>query len=211
VSGADRDRLAILVHEVRSSVAALAAIAETYPHVRDDARASRPLVELALSAARGIERVVTDATVASVRLEKVDVGRLVDDAVAAALLAGSDVRAELAAGLPSIQADPVRLLQALDNLVANALVHSGSAGGVVVRARQDEASIVLSVVDAGTGVPLAEQERIFQPGVRLHGERPGSGIGLAVSRAIAEAHGGSLTVESAPGLGATFSLRIPVA
>ena len=210
MTDADRDRLTILVHEVRSSVAALAAIAETYPLVRDDAGASRPLVELAVAAARGIERLVTDAALASVRVEEVDVARVVDDAVAAAVLAGGDVRAEVAADLPSIRADPVRLRQALDNLVANALVHSGSDDVVVVRARQGEASILLSVVDAGMGVPLAEQERIFQSGVRLDGERPGWGIGLAVSRAIAEAHGGSLTVESAPGRGATFSLDIPI-
>ena len=208
--GADRDRLAILVHEVRSSVAALAAISETYPHVRDDAGASRPLVELALSAARAIERLVTDATLASVRLEEVDVGRVVDDAVAAAVLAGADVRAEVAAGLPSIQADPVRLREALDNLVANALVHSDSTDEVIVRARREEGSILLSVVDVGTGVPFAEQERIFQPGVRLDADRPGSGIGLAVARAVAEAHGGSLTVESAPSEGATFTITFPV-
>jgi signal transduction histidine kinase len=211
VSGADRDRLAILVHEVRSSVAALVAISETYAHVRHDAGAHRPLVELALSAARAIERLVNDATLASVRPEEVDVGRVVEESVAAAVLAGGDVRAEVAADLPSIQADPVRLRQALDNLVANALVHSGSAEEVVVRARQEEGSILLSVVDAGTGVPFAEQERIFQPGVRLDGERPGSGIGLAVARAVAEAHDGSLTLDSTAGRGATFTLRIPVA
>ena len=210
MSEAHRDRLAILVHEVRSSVAALAAISETYPHVRGDAGASRPLVELALSAARAIERLVTDATLASVRLEEVDVGRVVDDAVAAAALAGADVSAEVAAGLPSVQADPVRLRQALDNLVANALVHSGSADDVIVRARQEEGSILLSVVDVGTGVPVAEQERIFQPGARLDADRPGSGIGLAVARAVAEAHGGSLTVESAPSEGATFTITFPV-
>jgi two-component system sensor histidine kinase BaeS len=102
------------------------------------------------------------------------------------------------------------LRQALDNLVANALVHSGSVDEVVVRALHGEASILISVVDAGAGVPLAEQERIFQPGVRLDGERPGSGIGLAVARAVAEAHGGSLTVESAPDEGATFTLQVPV-
>ena len=162
MTDADRDRLAILVHEVRSSVAALSAIAETYPQVRSDVAASRPLVELALAASRGIERIVTDAAVASVRREPVDVGRLVDETVAAAVLGGGNVRAEMAAGLPLLDADPLRLRQALDNLVTNALVHSGSAEVVVVRARRDEASIVISVVDAGAGVPLAEQERIFR-------------------------------------------------
>lgn len=210
MSRPDRDRLAILVHEVRSSVAALAAIAVTYPEARRDASARRPLVDLALAASRGIERVVTDATVASVRLEDVDIGRLVEETVTAAVLGGGSVRAEVAAGLPLLRADPLRLRQALDNLISNALLHSGSTDDVVVRARRAEASIVLSVVDTGAGVPLAEQERIFEGGVRLDDERPGSGIGLGLVRAIAEAHGGTLTVESVPGHGATFNLSVPV-
>ena len=210
MSSTDSDRLAILVHEVRSSVAALAAIAETYPQARQDVEAGRQLVELALAASRGIERVVGDAGVASVRREQVDVGLLVEEVVAAAVLRGGNVRADVTAGLPALEADPLRLRQAMDNLVANALVHSGSATEVVVGARQAGASILLSVVDTGAGVPLAEQERIFEPGVRLDTERPGSGIGLAVARAIAEAHGGALTVESAPGRGATFTITLPV-
>ncbi len=208
MTDADRDRLAILVHEVRSSVAALSAIAETYPQVRDDPAASRPLVELTLAASRSIERLVRDAAVASVRLEEVDVGRLAEEAVAAAVVAGGNVRAEIARGLPLIQADPLRLRQALDNLVANALLHSGSTDDVVVRARNADGSVLISVVDTGVGVHPAEQERIFEKGVRLDEARPGSGIGLALARAIAEAHGGTLSVDSVPGQGATFNLSV---
>lgn len=208
MTDADRDRLAILVHEVRSSVAALSAIAETYPQVRDDPAASRPLVELTLAASRSIERLVRDAAVASVRLEEVDVGRLAEEAVAAAVVAGGNVRAEIARGLPLIQADPLRLRQALDNLVANALLHSGSTDEVVVRARNADGSVLISVVDTGVGVHPAEQERIFEKGVRLDEARPGSGIGLALARAIAEAHGGTLSVDSVPGQGATFNLSV---
>jgi two-component system sensor histidine kinase BaeS len=211
VSGPDRNRLAILVHEVRSSVAALAAIAETYPQVRDDVAANRPLVELALAAARGIERVVTDAAVASVRREQVDIARLVEETVAAAVLGGGNVRADVATGLPLLEADPLRLRQALDNLVSNALVHSGSTAEVIVRARGGGESIMISVLDTGAGIPLDDQQRIFEAGVRLERERPGSGIGLAVVRAIAEAHGGALTVESVPGEGASFTVEIPLA
>lgn len=208
MTDADRDRLAILVHEVRSSVAALSAIAETYPQVRDDPAASRPLVELTLAASRSIERLVRDAAVASVRLEEVDVGRLAEEAVAAAVVAGGNVRAEIARGLPLIQADPLRLRQALDNLVANALLHSGSTDEVVVRTRNADGSVLISVVDTGVGVHPAEQERIFEKGVRLDEARPGSGIGLALARAIAEAHGGTLSVDSVPGQGATFNLSV---
>ena len=101
MTDADRDRLAILVHEVRSSVAALSAIAETYPQVRDDvrreppARGARARGMLAGSSASSRMQ-----TVASVRKEPVDVGRLVEEAVAAAVLGGGNVRAEIAAGLP---------------------------------------------------------------------------------------------------------------
>jgi two-component system, OmpR family, sensor histidine kinase BaeS len=146
-----------------------------------------------------------------VRLEDVDIGRLVDETVTAAVLGGGHVRAEVAAGLPLVQADPLRLRQALDNLVSNALLHSGSAGEVVVSGRRTETSILLSVADTGTGVPPADQERIFGSGLRLDSERPGSGLGLAVARAIAEAHAGTLTVDSVPGRGATFTVTLPLA
>ena len=80
-------------------------------------------------------------------------GRLAEDAVAAAVVAGGNVRAEIAIGLPLIEADPLRLRQALDNLVANALLHSGSTDEVVVRARHVDGSVLISVVDTGVGVP----------------------------------------------------------
>lgn len=209
-SDADRDRLAILVHEVRSPVAALAAIAETLREETLEPAARDELAALAVAASRGIERVVTDATVASVRIEDVDVGRLVRETVAAAALAGGTIRADVAAGLPRLQADPLRLRQALDNLVSNALAHTPSGTEVVVSASsRDDGGVLLSVTDSGDGIAVADQRRIFDAGVRLNLDRPGAGLGLAVARAIAEAHGGTLTVESAPGEGATFTLTLP--
>lgn len=209
ISDADRDRLAILVHEVRSPVAALAAIAETLREESLERSARCELADLALAACRGIERVVTDATVASVLQENVDVGRLIGETAAAAALAGTPVRAEVAPGLPRLEADPLRLRQALDNLVSNAAAYTPSGEEVVVSASTREGNVLLSVTDSGQGVAIEHQERIFDAGVRLNLERPGSGLGLAVARAIAEAHGGTLTVESAPGKGATFTLALP--
>ena len=204
------ERLAVLVHEVRSPVAALRAIAETFRGQRIEPAERRPLIGLAIAACLGIERLVRDVPVSSVRLEPVDIRCLVEEVVAAAVLGGANVRAEIGAGLPSLRADPVRLRQAFDNLVSNALRHAGSSSEVLVLARRDGPSVLISVVDRGPGIPVEQQERIFEPGVRLKTGRPGSGLGLAVSRAIAEAHGGTLTVESVPGQGSAFNLALPV-
>ena len=206
----DTQRLAVLVHEVRSPVAALSAIAEAIADKSLDGSERLELARLVISACRGIERVVLDAAIASVRLERVDVGALVRQVAAAASLVGMRVEPSVAADLPRITADPLRLRQALDNLVANALTHAGSDEEVSVTATSNGTYVLLSVSDSGSGVPLMEQERIFEAGVRLNPNRAGSGLGLAIARAIAEAHGGHLTVTSTPRVGATFTIALPV-
>jgi signal transduction histidine kinase len=203
------DRLAILVHEVRSPVAALSAIAGAYGAADLERPARQELVALVVAACRAIERLVSDVAIASVRLEEVDLGRLIFDVAAAAAVGGARVRAEMATGLPRLRADPLRLRQALDNLVSNALVHAPGGDAVVVRAVAEGGGVVLSVTDAGPGVTAADQETIFDPGTRLDARRPGAGLGLAVARAIAEAHGGTLAVTSTPGQGATFTIALP--
>ena len=203
-------RLSVLVHEVRSPVAALRAIAEAFVTGEDTQGSDRAeLVRLAINACRGLERIAVDALTLSARRETIDPGELVRDVVATARLRGSDVSADVSTGLPAVSGDPVRLRQALDNLVTNALVHSETGSTVVVGAAVSRDGVLLSVSDAGAGIPHAEQERIFMPGERLEASTPGSGLGLAISRAIAEAHGGRLSVVSAPGLGATFTITLP--
>ena len=204
------DRLAILLHEVRSPVAALRVIVDAVR--RDDLEPSalREVVGLALAACRGIERIVTDVTAASVRPEDVDPGSLVRAAAAAASLSGARVRARVAPGLPRVSADPLRLRQALDNLVSNALVHGGPDAEVVVSAVSDGSHVLLTVADTGVGIPEEEQSRIFEPGVRFDRATTGTGLGLMVTRAIAEGHGGTLTVESQPGRGSMFTIGLPI-
>ncbi len=202
-------RLAILVHEVRSSVAALAAVAEAHRDESLEPDARRSLVPHAHAPCRAIDRLVADATVASVRLEPVDLGVVVRETVAAARLRAATVRAVVEPELPIVDADALRIRQALDNLVANALTHGGG-GEIVVHAYVREHELLLAVSDSGRGIPAADQERIFDAGVRLDSARPGSGLGLAVVRAIAEAHRATLRVDSAPGRGATFTLALPL-
>jgi signal transduction histidine kinase len=203
-------RLALLGHELRSPVAALVAIAET---LGDEQRPLAPdvqrrLLHLACAAARDVERIVIDASPTSLRRERVETRRLVTDAVTTAAIRGGAVRAEADDDLPPLDADPVRLRQALANLIANAVSHSPAGAVVVVTARVRENAIELAVRDAGSGVPVGQREAIFAPGARF-AERPGQGIGLAVARAVAEAHGGTIELDSAPGRGATFRLVLP--
>ena len=203
----DPSGLAVVAHEIRSPVAALVAIADAYPDA-DEARQKR-LLELAEAALVSIERLLVEAPTVSLRAERLDAGRLARDAAeTAALTSGSSVVARTEDGLV-VEGDPERLRQALDNLIGNAIGHSPDGGEVTVTAARRGGVITIEVADEGDGIPAADLERMFEPGVRLTSDRPGSGLGLAVVRAIARAHGGEVEVESTPGQGSTFRLVLP--
>lgn len=208
--GRESSRLAVLVHEVRSPVAALAAIAEAVSGPTLDAPLRRDLVRLAGTACRSIERIVADAAMTALQRQDLDPAALVQEAASAWALGGARVEARAPAGLPTISGDPIRLRQALDNLISNALTHSGSDAAVVVEAAVARDSMLLSVSDTGRGLPLADQERVLESGIRLDPESPGSGLGLGIVRAIVVAHAGSLSVDSMPGAGATFTIALPL-
>jgi len=203
----DSSGLAVLAHEIRSPVAALVAIADAYPGA-DGTRQAR-LLELAEAALASIERLLVEAPAASLRVERLDPGRLARDAAeTAALTSACSVVARTETGLV-VDGDPERLRQALANLIGNAIGHSPAGGEVTVTADRRGDSIAIEVADEGDGIPAADLERMFEPGVRLKTDRPGSGLGLAIVRAIARAHGGEVEVESTPGQGATFRLVLP--
>lgn len=209
-SGLDQARLAVLVHEVRSPVAALSAVAETVADLPADDSMRRELVRLALAASRGIERIVMDLAVASVRLEPVDVGALVRDAVAAFVVRGDNVVLEGDVAMLLVHGDPVRLRQVLDNLIGNALAHGSAGTPVVVRANPLGEDVAIAVSDTGPGIPHDALDGIFDLGVRLDAGATGSGLGLTLSRSIVRAHGGELDVESVHGEGSTFTIVLPV-
>jgi len=112
---------------------------------------------------------------------------------------------------PVCETDDVRVEQIIVNLLSNAVRHSSPGEPVVVRVEGVPGEIRIHVVDRGPGVPPEAQAAIFEPFVRVgpHGGL-GSGLGLPVSRRLAEVLGGRLTVTSTPGAGATFTLTLPV-
>jgi signal transduction histidine kinase len=127
---------------------------------------------------------------------------------------GFKVDVTIAADLPEVEMDAAAVGQALANLVDNAIKYSGDERSVTVDARVVEGRLALSVADRGVGIPRTEHERIFEKFYRVGRSdtqgRRGSGVGLALVRHIAEAHGGDVTVESAPGAGSRFTLRLPL-
>jgi signal transduction histidine kinase len=110
-------------------------------------------------------------------------------------------------GVPLLLADAARLKQALLNLLSNAAEVSPEGTRVEVAVARDGGGAEVTVRDHGPGVPPRDRRRIFEP--FRSGRHGGTGLGLTIVERVAEAHGGSVEVEDAPGGGALFRLRIP--
>lgn len=120
------------------------------------------------------------------------------------------IKSQVPEGLPLVKADPVLLAQLIGNLLDNALQYSDGAIDLTVSA--DARELTVAVKDRGPGIPEAERASLFEPYVRGDQAGPrGAGLGLAVCRAIAQAHGGHLTFRPRTGSGSIFSLALPVA
>jgi signal transduction histidine kinase len=115
--------------------------------------------------------------------------------------------------LPPVAADAGRLGDALNNLLDNALAYTEPGGRVTLSAAADgDERVRLTVADTGVGIPPDALPHVFDRFFRVPGQsRPeGTGLGLAIVREIAQAHGGDVTCESAPGRGTAFHLTVPV-
>lgn len=125
------------------------------------------------------------------------------------------LRTEIETNLPPVRMDEDAMTLVLLNLVDNAVKYAGDGGEVSVRLRRAPGAVALVVSDRGVGISLDEQGRIFERFYRAESARArnvrGSGIGLALVKHIAEAHGGRVEVESSPGQGSTFTVYVPAA
>ena len=119
---------------------------------------------------------------------------------------------EVQAQLPLVEVDRDALAGALLNLLQNAFKYTGEDKQISLRARAEGKWVVLSVQDNGVGIPRRERKRIFERFYRVDNlltrETEGSGLGLAIAHRIIHAHGGKISVESEPGKGSTFTIRL---
>jgi two-component system OmpR family sensor kinase len=118
---------------------------------------------------------------------------------------------DLAADLPEILADAAHLGRAFKNLFCNAVQFCAHGGAIQVATREEDGRVVVRISDTGTGIEAELQTRIFERFFRKDEAHTtaGMGLGLPMTRAIVEAHGGTIEVQSTPGQGSTFTVRLP--
>jgi signal transduction histidine kinase len=149
--------------------------------------------------------------------QAVDVAELVRASVSAALPRAAAANVQLRADAPErleAHVDSARMSQVLDNLVSNAIKYSPNGGDVVVTLGSEDAHLVCRVSDTGMGMSEKDQAEVFTKFFRTGNVRntsiPGVGLGLSISKAIVEAHGGTIQLRSALGRGTTFTVKVPV-
>lgn len=213
-------------HELRTPLAVLRANGELLQrHPNDTIAANMDQVEAITSEAEAMTRLVEDLLTlaradegrATVAHEEVALGAVIEelgrDMEALAASRGIDLRVDAAPA--QVNGDRLRLRQLGAILLDNALKYTPRGGRVTLRCTHHGRTVELSVADSGPGIPPDQQARVFDRFVRLDDSRTraagGTGLGLAIAKWIAEAHGGRISVESQPGQGARFTVRLPAA
>jgi len=222
---ARRDLVANVSHELKTPIAALKGFLELLEGDRVSERHRREFLAAMSQETARLERLVEeqlqlarlDAGALRLDREELDLGQLASEVVAPrvplASREGVELRARPHPGEPVVvDADPARIEQILLILLDNALRHTPPGGRVEVAVGRDEDEASVAVRDTGEGIPPESQAFVFDRFYRGDASREGrsAGLGLAIARGIAAAHGGSIGLRSVVGEGSTFTLRLPV-
>jgi PAS domain S-box-containing protein len=214
------DMLAIVVHDLRNPLAAIAALAAVLQKTAEQEIGD----EIATAADRmsHLIRELGDVThleagTFAIKQERVPahktLSEVLDSQAPLASSAGLTVRLNAEPVLPDLWADRDRLLQVFENLLGNAIKFTNRGGEVALGAEAEAGKVLFSVTDTGRGIDSNHLPRVFDRfwQARKEDRRHGAGLGLPIVKGIVEAHGGSIWVQSSPGQGSTFWFTIPVA
>ncbi|MBI4216609.1 MAG: response regulator [Chloroflexi bacterium] len=212
-------------HELRTPLTSIKSLAETL--LRQDLALSsqeqREFLEAIDIAADRLARIITDLLTVSrieagrleIRRQPLDLESLGQKVIRQFQSPQPERSFALAipAHLPPALGDPDRLEDVLTNLLSNAVKYSPKKSLIMLRVIEEQGELVVSVIDQGPGIPLQEQDKLFQRFSRIGGQGGvgGVGLGLYISKSYVEAMGGRIWAESAPGQGSTFSFTLAVA
>ena len=216
--------LSSVSHDLRTPLGGITGAASTLledaPGLTPEAR--RELLETIHEEGHRLQRLVTNLLDVT-RLESgvVDLAKAwvpVEEVVGSALdrlsaqIGPREIKVELPAKLPMVQADPVLLEQVVINLVENALKFTPAETPIEIKAWATERALTLLVADHGPGIPEGQEEHIFEKLVRFpQGDaRPGAGLGLAICMGVVQAHGGKILASNRPSGGAQFMISLPL-
>jgi two-component system OmpR family sensor kinase len=215
-------------HELKTPLTVLRSGVEraiTHPHAPADLM--EVLEELLIEVNRMSEMVDSLLTLARadegrapLHLEEVDLREILADAAETANILGEHASVEVEVSVPReaipMRADRSRLRQLLMNLLTNAIKYTPAGGNVWIGTTTPDGQVVLTVRDSGIGIAPGDLLHVFDRFWRADnarsrtGDRPGAGLGLAICKWIAEAHGGSIGVQSRPGRGTAFTVTLPL-
>jgi signal transduction histidine kinase len=215
--------LGVVAHDLRNPISAIASSTELLLEVDLPDQQRRELLEVCQRAAKRMNRLVGDlldatqvqASHLSLQLSNVDVATLLHDAQASWRNAANEKSLTLEvieppAGL-AVHADQDRVMQAIGNLIGNAVKFTEPGGRVTVSAKPVRDEVELRVQDTGPGIPAEGIPHLFERFWQGDsGDRRGIGLGLAIAKGIVEAHGGRINVESEVGSGTSFTFTLPL-
>ena len=213
-------------HELKTPLTAIRMFAETLQLDRVDAATRKEYLDTIVNESERLTRLLNNV----LDFSKIEEGRKAYRRETASLASvvrtaaramaypleqhGFVLRVDIDDSLPQPNVDADALEQAILNLLTNAMKYSGSGRTIDLRLARDGRQAVISVRDEGIGIPLADQARIFEKFYRIvtpeNSRIPGTGLGLTLVDHIVKAHDGSVQVESAPGRGSVFSIRLPL-
>ncbi|HUY51046.1 MAG TPA: PAS domain-containing sensor histidine kinase [Streptosporangiaceae bacterium] len=217
--------IALVSHELRTPLTSIIGYTKLLRDERADGGNARHFTEVIERNAERLLRLVGDLLFLSqiqsgklgVELRSTDLAGLVAHAVEEGRPEAERKHIDLTlatAAVPRCAVDPTRIAQLLRNLISNAVKFTPDGGKVEVGLGTEEDQAVLTVADTGIGIPAADRERIFERFFRTATATreviPGTGLGLTITKAIVEAHNGTISVDSDEGRGSTFTVRLPL-
>jgi signal transduction histidine kinase len=137
-------------------------------------------------------------------------GQCVDLVEAQAMFINVEFKQDLDPALPSVMVDPAQIQQVLVNLIVNAAEAMDGAGRITINSRLVDGEVVIEIADEGPGIDPEDLDRVFDPFFSTKEVGHGTGLGLAISHGIVHEHQGQISVDSRPGAGATFAVRLPI-